>query len=125
MAAEIARDGPVEAVFSVYEDFMAYQGGVYVWSGAGRLLGQHAVKLLGWGSVAAANGTRVPYWIAANSWNRSTGAVEQQYTASVMQKRKHQINSLAAEAAERSVEFAQRRGSNFKTKAETQAKYGW
>ena len=58
-------------------------------------------------------------------YNRKTGGLETTFKANKMQKRKHQINSLAAEAAERSVEFAQRRGSNFKTKAETQAKYGW
>lgn len=35
----------------------------------GKLLGLHAVKLIGWG---VENG--VPYWTVINSWNRDCGA---------------------------------------------------
>lgn len=34
----------------------------------GDYLGGHAVKIIGWGTE---NGT--PYWLIANSWNRSWG----------------------------------------------------
>ena len=63
--------------------------------------------------------------IAANFWSRTTGAVEQHHKASSLQKRKHQINSLAADAAARSAEIAARGTKGMKSKKETAAKYGW
>lgn len=73
IGSEIVTNGPVEAVFHVYEDFMTYSAGIYKWSGAGKLLGLHAVKLLGYGEGMDSNGTAIPYWIAANSWNTTWG----------------------------------------------------
>jgi len=64
---EIMTHGPVEVAFEVYEDFLAYAGGVYQHKG-GKLGGGHAVKMLGWGEE---DGT--PYWIVANSWNTDWG----------------------------------------------------
>ncbi|KAG6448409.1 hypothetical protein O3G_MSEX005490, partial [Manduca sexta] len=59
--AELYNNGPVEAAFIVYLDFLHYKSGVYVHvegeSGDG-----HAVKILGWG---VENGQK--YWLAANS----------------------------------------------------------
>lgn len=63
--------------------------------------------------------------IAANFWSRSSGAVEATYKPSSLQKRKHQINSLAADAAARSAEIAARGSKGMKSKKETAAKYGW
>lgn len=63
--------------------------------------------------------------ITAKFFNRSTGAIETTYQPNKLHKRKHQINSLAADCAASSIELAQRRSSGFKTKQETQAKYGW
>ena len=63
--------------------------------------------------------------IAANVWSRTSGQVEQQYKASSTQKRKNQINSLAAEAATRSHEVYARGSKGMKSKKETAAKYGW
>jgi len=40
--------GPVEACFSVYEDFLSYKSGVYIHQ-SGRELGGHCVKIVGWG----------------------------------------------------------------------------
>jgi len=60
-------NGPVEASFSVYEDFETYLTGVYVHK-TGAYLGGHAVKVIGWG---VDNGT--PYWTVANSWNADWG----------------------------------------------------
>jgi len=61
------KNGPVEAAFSVYADFLAYKSGVYHHT-SGSLLGGHAVKLFGWG---VENGTA--YWLVANSWNEDWG----------------------------------------------------
>ena len=63
--------------------------------------------------------------IAANFWSRTSGAVEAQYKPSSLQKRKHQINSLAADAAARSAEVYARGSKGMKSKKETAAKYGW
>ncbi|KAA0708169.1 Cathepsin B [Triplophysa tibetana] len=64
---ELFTNGPVEAAFTVYEDFLLYKTGVYKHV-KGSALGGHAVKILGWGSE---NGT--PYWLVANSWNSDWG----------------------------------------------------
>ncbi|CAB3399104.1 unnamed protein product [Caenorhabditis bovis] len=64
---EILTNGPVEAAFTVYEDFYQYKSGIYVHTG-GEELGGHAIKILGWGTE---NGT--PYWLVANSWNVNWG----------------------------------------------------
>jgi cathepsin B len=65
--ADIMKNGPVEAGFDVYEDFLTYRSGVYQHT-TGDAVGAHAVKILGWG---VDNGT--PYWIIANSWNPEWG----------------------------------------------------
>jgi cathepsin B len=67
IAAEIQKNGPVEAAFSVYEDFLTYKKGVYQHK-TGSMLGGHAVKIIGWGEE---NG--VKYWTIANSWNEDWG----------------------------------------------------
>jgi len=64
---EIFNNGPVETGFMVYEDFMQYKSGIYSHS-SGKLLGGHAVKIIGWG---VENG--IEYWIAANSWSEKWG----------------------------------------------------
>jgi len=64
---EILTNGPVEATFSVYEDFYQYTSGVYVHT-TGAYVGGHAIKILGWG----VDGTQ-PYWIVANSWSPQWG----------------------------------------------------
>jgi len=65
---EVAKNGPIEVAFTVYEDFLAYKSGVYKHTSGGEL-GGHAVRLLGWGSDPSGG----PYWIIANSWNPSGG----------------------------------------------------
>jgi cathepsin B len=64
---EIMTNGPVEAAFSVYADFLPYKSGVYKHT-TGQLLGGHAVKILGWGVEDSS-----PYWLVANSWNEDWG----------------------------------------------------
>jgi cathepsin B len=41
-------NGPVEASFTVYQDFLSYKTGVYHHT-TGSALGGHAVKMVGWG----------------------------------------------------------------------------
>ncbi|RZC38242.1 cathepsin B [Asbolus verrucosus] len=64
---EILTNGPVEADFDVYEDFLTYKSGVYQYT-QGDYAGGHAIKILGWG---VEDGT--PYWLVANSWNPDWG----------------------------------------------------
>jgi len=64
---EMYKNGPLEAAFTVYEDFLSYKTGVYKHVSGGAL-GGHAVKFLGWG---VENGQK--YWLVANSWNPTWG----------------------------------------------------
>ncbi|CAH1405467.1 unnamed protein product [Nezara viridula] len=64
---EIMTYGPVEATFTVYGDFPTYKSGVYH-QVTGWALGEHAVKIIGWGVEDGS-----PYWIVANQWNESWG----------------------------------------------------
>lgn len=64
---ELVTNGPVEAAFTVYNDFLQYKSGVYQHT-TGSALGGHAVKLMGYG---VENGTK--YWLVANSWNPDWG----------------------------------------------------
>jgi cathepsin B len=63
----LVKDGPVETGFQVYEDFMNYKSGVYSHS-TGKLLGGHAVKIVGYGVEDG-----VAYWTVANSWGPTWG----------------------------------------------------
>jgi len=65
--SEIFENGPVEASFIIYEDFLNYKSGVYQYV-KGNSLGGHAVKIIGWG---VENG--VKYWLVVNSWNEDWG----------------------------------------------------
>jgi cathepsin B len=65
--SEIMTNGPVEACFSVYEDFLSYKTGVYQYQ-TGDFLGGHCIKIIGWGIE---NGT--PYWLCNNSWTTYWG----------------------------------------------------
>jgi len=64
---EIMTNGPVEAAFTVYADFLTYKSGVYKHV-SGSELGGHAIKILGWGVD-----NKTKYWIVANSWNEDWG----------------------------------------------------
>jgi cathepsin B len=64
---ELMNNGPIEAAFTVYEDFLNYKSGVYQHI-HGKVLGGHAVRVLGWG---VENGAA--YWLVSNSWNTDWG----------------------------------------------------
>eukprot|EP00967_Tisochrysis_lutea_P115979 scaffold186274_cov28-Tisochrysis_lutea.AAC.1 len=64
--------------------------------------------------------------ISASFWNRKTGQVESGGPKpSKLQKRKHQINSLAQASLERAQELSFVSASGRKSKSETAKKYGW
>jgi cathepsin B len=67
IAAEIMTNGPVEAAFTVYEDFNNYMSGVYHHV-TGSAEGGHAIKIIGWGTESGTD-----YWLVANSWNTDWG----------------------------------------------------
>jgi len=60
--ASLNSYGPVSACFTVYQDFVNYQSGVYVHT-SGSDLGGHCVKIIGYNAT-----NNPPYWIVANSW---------------------------------------------------------
>jgi len=64
---EIYTNGPVTAIYNVYEDFVYYRGGIYQRT-YGKKIGAHSVTLVGWGY---ANG--MEYWICKNSWGDKWG----------------------------------------------------
>jgi cathepsin B len=64
---DIYHNGPVETGFTVYDDFMSYKDGVYKRT-SDKVLGGHAVKIVGWGKE-----DDTEYWIVANSWSPSWG----------------------------------------------------
>jgi len=67
ICTEIYQHGPVEAAFSVYEDFIHYKSGVYQHT-SGSYLGGHAIKIIGYGTE-----NDLPYWEVANSWTTYWG----------------------------------------------------
>jgi len=67
---EIMTNGPVEAAFTVYEDFLSYKTGVYKHV-TGKELGGHAIKIIGWGTDSGED-----YWIVANSWTDTWGGLD-------------------------------------------------
>uniref|UniRef100_A0A158QPU0 Pept_C1 domain-containing protein n=1 Tax=Haemonchus placei TaxID=6290 RepID=A0A158QPU0_HAEPC len=64
---DIMKNGPVVALFEVFEDFNLYNSGIYKHT-AGESTGWHAVKVVGWGSE-----NNTDFWIIANSWNDDWG----------------------------------------------------
>nr|UBY00368.1 cathepsin B [Bactericera trigonica] len=66
---EIYQHGPVEGAFTVYDDLILYKSGVYKHV-AGKALGGHAIRILGWGEDET---SKEKYWLIANSWNTDWG----------------------------------------------------
>jgi len=67
IAAEITQHGPLEASFTVFEDFLNYKSGVYQYT-SGQELGGHAIKIVGYGTE-----NNLDYWLCQNSWTTSWG----------------------------------------------------
>ena len=65
--------GAVATGYTVYADFYNYKSGIYKHV-TGKMLGGHAIKVVGWGvknATATTNATN--YWIVANSWGSKWG----------------------------------------------------
>lgn len=63
--------------------------------------------------------------LEASTWNHAAGKVTVSGLPNKMQKRKHQLHSLAFQAQERELELAEMRSRGQKTKAQTYGRYGW
>ncbi|EET02635.1 Cathepsin B-like cysteine proteinase [Giardia duodenalis] len=64
----LVTGGPLQTAFTVYSDFMYYEGGVYQHM-SGRVEGGHAVEMVGYGT----DEYDVDYWIIRNSWGPDWG----------------------------------------------------
>ena len=64
---EIYTNGPVDATFQVFEDFLTYKSGIYKYE-TGKRTALHTVKLIGWGVE-----DDIPFWRVVNSWNEDWG----------------------------------------------------
>jgi C1A family cysteine protease len=78
--AEIIKNGPVQAVMEVKEDFYMYKTGVYrhslpaeYQSASQRQAHFHSVRLLGWGTDESDQERPLKYWLCANSWGTDWG----------------------------------------------------
>jgi len=65
---ELMAYGPVEAAFTVYEDFVHYKSGVYKHT-TGSALGGHAIKIIGFGTDPKEG----KFWLVQNSWTTTWG----------------------------------------------------
>lgn len=63
--------------------------------------------------------------VAASFYNPKTGTDTTMPRPSKLQRRRHQINSLAVTAAERERDILQRKSSAMQIKHQTQSRYGW
>jgi C1A family cysteine protease len=60
-------NGPITVRMIVYQDFMAYKGGVYCWDKKSSALGGHAIRAVGYSD------TPEPNFNCANSWGPAWG----------------------------------------------------
>ncbi|KAL9654558.1 hypothetical protein ABK040_006622 [Willaertia magna] len=66
---EILTNGPVQAVYDVYRDFLSYKSGVFRHV-SGPKYGSDAGKITGWGVDTS---SKLPYWIVETSWGKNWG----------------------------------------------------
>jgi len=67
---EIFLNGPIEAVFDVYQDLVEYKEGVY-FNTTNVTLGVHSVEIIGWGKT---EDNLTEYWLCKNSWGADWGS---------------------------------------------------
>lgn len=73
MKQGIMQLGAVAAGYTVFQDFYNYKSGIYQHV-SGKMLGGHAIKVVGWGVQNATTSTpEIEYWIVANSWGSVWG----------------------------------------------------
>ncbi|XP_069127544.1 uncharacterized peptidase C1-like protein F26E4.3 isoform X3 [Argopecten irradians] len=79
--SEIYKNGPVQAIMKVKEDFFMYKSGVYQYTNTTPDLlpddddkGYHSVRIIGWGVESnTTDDVPVKYWRCANSWGDNWG----------------------------------------------------
>ena len=68
MKAEIYARGPISCYVSVTQEFLDYQGGIFV-DHTGKFMGGHIIEVAGWGVTEEGQ----KYWIGRNSWGEYWG----------------------------------------------------
>ena len=68
MKAEIYARGPISCYVSVTQEFLDYQGGIFV-DHDGKSMGGHIIEVAGWGVTEEGQ----KYWIGRNSWGEYWG----------------------------------------------------
>ena len=68
MKAELFARGPISCTIAVSQEFLDYQGGVFV-DKSHSVLGFHAIEVTGWGKTEEGQ----EYWIVRNSWGEYWG----------------------------------------------------
>ena len=68
MKAEIHERGPITCFMVMTQEFMEYEGGVFV-EHDHHYKGGHIVEVTGWGTTAGGQ----PYWIVRNNWGENWG----------------------------------------------------
>ena len=68
MKAEIYTRGPITCFMVMTQEFLEYEGGVFV-EHDHNYMGGHIVEVAGWGVTTAGQ----PYWIARNNWGENWG----------------------------------------------------
>ena len=66
MKLDLLNNGPLITVFTVYDDFYSYKGGVYKYNGKAPLVGGHCVCVVGYDDSQQA-------WYCRNSWGPDWG----------------------------------------------------
>ncbi|KAJ8709054.1 hypothetical protein PYW07_008880 [Mythimna separata] len=65
--AELVKNGPIQAAFTVFGDFTEYKSGIYIHT-HGYEVGRHSVRIIGYGVEDGKD-----YWLVANSWGEIWG----------------------------------------------------
>ena len=69
MKKELLARGPITCHMEVTQNFVEYEGGVYMRREDEKWLGGHAIEVTGWGKTEEG----VEYWILRNSWGEYWG----------------------------------------------------
>lgn len=71
---DILRNGPAVSTMQVYTDFLTYKSGLYTKGDEiPKFSGQHAVKIVGWGTETEGENIGTKYWLIENNWGADWG----------------------------------------------------
>jgi len=63
----ISQNGPIIGGFKTYKDLLAYKNGIYQSTDKSNYLGEHAIKIYGYGFDSI---SQKKYFMAQNSWGK-------------------------------------------------------